>query len=103
MTFRVAYAAILECLWVRAIGVQDSAEVDEPCTSEYASASQFFPLLAGEEIYGRISATEFWKTWLVCDHVFLNCYFLIQQFVAIEIHRRRGLTVLCAHDSKHYS
>jgi hypothetical protein len=46
------YAAILECLWVLAIGVQDSAEVDEPCASEYASASQFFPLLAGEEILG---------------------------------------------------
>ena len=71
------------------------SEVDEPCACEYASASQCFQPLAGEEIYGRISETEFWKTWLVCDHVSLNCYFLIQQFVAIEIYRRRGLTVFC--------
>jgi len=27
----------------------------------------------------RISATEFWKTWLLfCDHVYLNCSFLIR-------------------------
>jgi len=36
--------------------VQDSAEVDEPCASEYASTSQFFQLLAGEEmITGKLA------------------------------------------------